>query len=191
MNDSVSSNLLLLDPSPLMQKSHPLSQVSALRKEAADYRNQLIRQISKPEGSGQSAKGATVSKSQALIKQKLNNAIKVMQAGLIEREPEVRLLLLAAMSGEHILLIGPPGTAKSEVGRRLNKLISGTYFERLLTRFSVPEELFGPLSMRALEEDKYVRQTRGYLPEAEVAFIDEIFKVRRRVILLLFFIIPD
>lgn len=52
---------------------------------------------------------------------------------------QVRLLLLASMSGEHILLIGPPGTAKSEVGRRLNKLISGTYFERLLTRFSVPE----------------------------------------------------
>ncbi len=53
---------------------------------------------------------------------------------------QVRLLLLAAVSGEHILLIGPPGTAKSEVGRRLNKLIAGTaYFERLLTRFSVPE----------------------------------------------------
>ncbi len=51
----------------------------------------------------------------------------------------MRLLLLAAMSGEHILLIGPPGTAKSEVGRRLNQLIDGTYFERLLTRFSVPE----------------------------------------------------
>jgi len=52
---------------------------------------------------------------------------------------QVRLLLLAAMSGEHILLVGPPGTAKSEVGRRMNKLISGTFFERLLTRFSVPE----------------------------------------------------
>jgi MoxR-like ATPase len=90
---------------------------------------------------------------------------------------QVRLLLLAAVSREHILLIGPPGTAKSEVGRRLSTLISSTYFERLLTSFSVPEELFGPLSMRALEEDKYERQTRGYLPEAEVAFIDEIFKV--------------
>jgi hypothetical protein len=52
---------------------------------------------------------------------------------------QVRLLLLAAMASEHVLLIGPPGTAKSEVGRRLSKLISGTYFERLLTRFSVPE----------------------------------------------------
>lgn len=63
----------------------------------------------------------------------------------------------------------PPGTAKSEVGRRLSRLIQGSYFERLLTRFSVPEELFGPLSMRALEEDKYVRQTRGYLPDAQVS----------------------
>lgn len=52
---------------------------------------------------------------------------------------QVRLLLLAAMAGEHILLIGPPGTAKSEVGRRLNRLVAGSYFERLLTRFSVPE----------------------------------------------------
>ena len=95
---------------------------------------------------------------------------------------QVRLLLLAAMAGEHILLIGPPGTAKSEVGRRLSKLISGSYFERLLTRFSVPEELFGPLSMRALEDDKYVRQTRGYLPEAEVAFIDEIFKANSAIL---------
>jgi len=116
------------------------------------------------------------------IRAKLQNAIKVMQEGLIERDTEVRLLLLAAMSSEHILLIGPPGTAKSEVGRRLNKLISGTYFERLLTRFSVPEELFGPLSMRALEDDKYVRQTRGYLPEAEVAFIDEIFKANSAIL---------
>lgn len=58
---------------------------------------------------------------------------------LVDTLPQVRLLLLAAMAGEHILLIGPPGTAKSEVGRRLNKLIAGTYFERLLTRFSVPE----------------------------------------------------
>lgn len=51
----------------------------------------------------------------------------------------MRLLLLAALCREHVLYIGPPGTAKSEIGRRLNKLIRGTYFERLLTRFSVPE----------------------------------------------------
>ncbi|GIM15029.1 hypothetical protein Vretimale_17901 [Volvox reticuliferus] len=116
------------------------------------------------------------------LKAKLKNAISIMQEGLVERDAEVRLLLLAAMAGEHILLIGPPGTAKSEIGRRLNSLVDGTYFERLLTRFSVPEELFGPLSMRALENDEYIRQVDGYLPTAEVAFIDEIFKANSAIL---------
>ena len=85
--------------------------------------------------------------------------------GLVERDTEARLMLLAAMSGEHVLFLGPPGTAKSELSRRLHQCLSGTsYFERLLTRFSVPEELFGPLSMRALEQDMYLRDTEGYLP---------------------------
>ena len=61
---------------------------------------------------------------------------------------QVRLMLLAALCGEHLLLLGPPGTAKSELSRRLTGLTGGRYYERLLTRFSVPEELFGPLSMR-------------------------------------------
>lgn len=94
----------------------------------------------------------------------------------------MRLLLLAALSGEHVLFIGPPGTAKSELGRRLSKLCAGAFFERLLTKFSVPEELFGPLSMRALEDDQYIRQTEGYLPEASVAFIDEIFKANSAIL---------
>ena len=57
-------------------------------------------------------------------------------------------MILAALAGEHMLLLGPPGTAKSELSRRLSRLTGGLYFERLLTRFSVPEELFGPLSMK-------------------------------------------
>ncbi|PSC72582.1 ATPase associated with various cellular activities AAA_5 [Micractinium conductrix] len=116
------------------------------------------------------------------LRARLEAAVQAMQAGLVERDTEVRLLLLAALSGEHILYIGPPGTAKSELGRRLSRLCKGTYFERLLTRFSVPEELFGPLSMRALEEDKYWRQTTGYLPDATVAFVDEIFKANSAIL---------
>jgi MoxR-like ATPase len=116
------------------------------------------------------------------LRARIEGAATVMSAGLVERDVEVRLLLLAALSGEHVLYIGPPGTAKSELGRRLSRLCRGNYFERLLTRFSVPEELFGPLSMRALEEDKYVRQTEGYLPEATVAFVDEIFKANSAIL---------
>ena len=96
-------------------------------------------------------------------------AIDHVSTGLVERDTEARLLILAALAGEQILFLGPPGTAKSELARRLNSCLSGSrYFERLLTRFSVPEELFGPLSMRALEQDTYLRNTKGYLPSVRL-----------------------
>lgn len=116
------------------------------------------------------------------LRRRVRASIVDLQHGLLERETEVRLLLLAALCGEHLLLLGPPGTAKSELSRRLSKLTGGRYFERLLTRFSVPEELFGPLSMKGLENDLYVRQIDGYLPTAEVAFIDEIFKANSAIL---------
>ena len=116
------------------------------------------------------------------LRQHVRAALDLLGAGLLEREAEVSLLLLAALAGEHLLLLGPPGTAKSELGRRLSVLTGGRYFERLLTRFSVPEELFGPLSLAALEQGKYVRETDGYLPTAECAFIDEVFKANSAIL---------
>ncbi|GLC43207.1 hypothetical protein PLESTB_000850700 [Pleodorina starrii] len=161
------------------------SDVTAIRGEVDSAMASIKARLAAQAGAGGSLslqRDPALAAEAERLKAKLKNAIGVMQEGLVERDAEVRLLLLAAMAGEHILLIGPPGTAKSEVGRRLNALVDGSYFERLLTRFSVPEELFGPLSMRALENDEYIRQVDGYLPTAEVAFIDEIFKANSAIL---------
>ena len=100
-----------------------------------------------------------------------------LNARFLEREEEVRGLLLGLIASENVLLLGPPGSAKSELSDALCSLISGgEYFYSLLTRTSTPEDLFGPYSIAALEQDSYRRKTDAYLPSATIAFIDEIFK---------------
>jgi MoxR-like ATPase len=93
-----------------------------------------------------------------------------------ERTEEINCALLAIISGEHVLFLGPPGTAKSLLSRSVCEAIDGYFFYYLLTRFTTPEEVFGPLSLKALQRDDFRRKTEGYLPTAHIAFLDEIFK---------------
>jgi MoxR-like ATPase len=105
----------------------------------------------------------------------LRSAIAEASAGLVEREALVEVVALAAVAGEHVLVIGPPGTAKSEAVRRIASALGGRYFEYLLGRFTEPNEIFGPVDLRRLREGVVETETRGMLPEAEVAFLDEVF----------------
>ena len=119
---------------------------------------------------------------QQTLLEMLEPARSFLSSGLVDRALEAKLLLLAALAGEHLLLIGPPGTAKSLLCRRLATLGSARYFERLLTRFSTPDEVFGPLSLTALQEDRLERRVVRYLPDAEVAFLDEVFKANSAIL---------
>ncbi len=88
----------------------------------------------------------------------------------------VRLLLIATIAGEHAVLVGPPGTAKSALIRTFARLMQARYFEYLLTRFTEPNEIFGPVDIAAFRDGRYERRTEGMLPDAEIVFLDEVFK---------------
>src|SRR5829696_5016836 len=107
--------------------------------------------------------------------QRLRAAISQASRGLVEREALVELIALSAVAGEHLLVVGPPGTAKSEAVRRVSRALGGSYFEYLLGRFTEPSEIFGPVDLRKLKEGIVETETANMLPEAEIAFLDEVF----------------
>lgn len=111
-----------------------------------------------------------------LIQQSLNRKF-------YDREAEIEALMTALLSRQHILFIGPAGTGKSALSSMLGEIVEGSqYFQHLLTPFSTPEELFGVLSLKDLEQGVYKRNVSGMLPEAHFSFIDEIFKANSAIL---------
>jgi MoxR-like ATPase len=108
--------------------------------------------------------------------QRLRRVGEELDRRFVGKSEVVRLLLVAVVAREHVVLVGPPGTAKSALLRSLSELLDARYFEYLLTRFTEPNEIFGPVDIAAFREGSYRRRTAGMLPEAEVVFLDEIFK---------------
>jgi MoxR-like ATPase len=95
--------------------------------------------------------------------------------GLVGRRSLVELVVLGAVAREHVLVIGPPGTAKSQAVRQVADALGDRYFEYLVGRFTEPNELFGPVDLAELRQGRVVVDTRDMLPEADVAFLDEVF----------------
>ncbi|GAC1351707.1 MAG: hypothetical protein NVSMB1_07340 [Polyangiales bacterium] len=113
---------------------------------------------------------------EAPLSERLQLSARELDARFLGRSEVIRCMLITALAGEHIVLVGPPGTAKSALARSFAKLCDATYFEYLLSRFTEPNELFGPVDIAAFREGTYRRRTEGMLPEAEIVFLDEVFK---------------
>ena len=112
------------------------------------------------------------------MKDRIKQLLQEINNGIFEKEQELSLSLLAAIAGESIILLGPPGVAKSMIARRMKAVFRQAHsFEYLMSRFSTPDEIFGPVSISKLKDsDEYERKTEGYLPSADVVFLDEIWK---------------
>ncbi len=115
--------------------------------------------------------------------EKLRKIKEELKGEFFERDDVIDGALSALLSCSHVLLIGPPGTAKSLLAHEICRSVSGAkYFQWLLTKFTTPEELFGAVSLKGLENDEYRRVMNGKLPEANIAFLDEVFKASSSIL---------
>ncbi|MEM4904083.1 MAG: AAA family ATPase, partial [Desulfurococcaceae archaeon] len=112
----------------------------------------------------------------------VNRFKKELEKPFVGREEEALVITFALVTSEHAILVGEPGTAKSAIARRAADLLRARFFKYLLTKYTEPDELLGPLDIAALKEGRYVRITRGKLPDAEIAFLDEIFNASSAIL---------
>jgi MoxR-like ATPase len=113
---------------------------------------------------------------------RLQDGARQLEAQFLGKEEVIRLLFVSALAGEHLVMVGPPGTAKSALLRGFAQVIDARYFDYLLTRFTEPNEIFGPVDIQSFREGTYRRRIEGMLPEAEIVFLDEIFKANSAIL---------
>jgi len=114
---------------------------------------------------------------------KLNHALNHVKATFVGKDEIIDLLGIGLLARENVFLLGPPGTAKSAIVRQVSKCIAdGNNFEYLLTRFTEPNEIFGPFDIRKLKEGDLVTNTEGMMPEAAMVFLDEIFNANSAIL---------
>src|SRR5262249_25120150 len=113
------------------------------------------------------------------LRQRLNRFRTSLGRFFVDKQELIDLMLVTAIAGEPLLLVGPPGTAKSDLVLKFKDALGvrdEDYFEYMLTRFTEPAEIIGPIDINLLRDGRYVRREQGKLPTAQVAFLDEIFK---------------
>lgn len=113
---------------------------------------------------------------------KLNHAMRHLKTTFVGKDDIIDLMGICLAGRENLFLLGPPGTAKSAMVRELTKLVDGKSFEYLLTRFTEPNELFGPFDIRRLREGDLVTNTEGMLPEASLIFLDELLNANSAIL---------
>src|SRR5579862_3767709 len=120
--------------------------------------------------------------SEATLERLRREVVEPLKGRFVGRDEVIDLIALAVVAGEHLFLFGPPGTAKSALIRQFALAVRGRYFEYMLTRFSEPNEVFGPIDIARLREGRVVSVTTGMLPEAEFVFLDELFNANSAIL---------
>src|SRR5271155_447081 len=128
------------------------------------------------------------------LRQRLNHFRKSLGRFFVNKQEIIDLMLVAAIAQEPLLLVGPPGTAKSDLVLKFKDALGiaeDDYFEYMLTRFTEPSEIIGPIDINQLREGRYLRREQGKLPTARLAFLDEIFKSNSAILNILLTIINE
>lgn len=128
------------------------------------------------------------------VRRRINNFRTSLGRFFVQKQELIDLMVVAAVAGEPLLLVGQPGTAKSDLVLKFRDALGvpdADYFEYMLTRFTEPSEIVGPIDINLLREGRYVRREQGKLPTARVAFLDEIFKSNSAILNILLTIINE